>query len=146
MNEENCGMAPDPCAEGGPSRYNLNFGQALDWMRFRRARVRRSGWNGVGMHVAYCPGYPEGIPANYNHARSHGIPEGTTVSIRPYLMMFTADGDYVAWVASQTDLLADDWQVVEEPVETMVVPPRFGKKAQQVARMMGSVGGLKPGR
>ena len=39
-------------------------------------------------------------------------PEGTVCAFRPYLMMRTADGEFVPWVASQSDLLADDWVTV----------------------------------
>lgn len=28
-----------------------------------------------------------------------------------YLMMFTAQGDFVPWLASQTDVLAEDWEL-----------------------------------
>lgn len=40
------------------------------------------------------------------------FPEGTKIDYRPHLDMKTADGSIVPWIASQTDLLADDWQVV----------------------------------
>lgn len=39
-------------------------------------------------------------------------PEGTEITYRAHLDMRTADGSCVPWVASQTDILADDWQVV----------------------------------
>jgi hypothetical protein len=31
----------------------------------------------------------------------------------PYIFMKTVQGDLVPWLASQTDLLAEDWSVVE---------------------------------
>lgn len=89
-----------------------NFGWALEQLRAGR-RLTRHGWNGQGMWIGYQAGYPDGIPINANTANSTGIPEGTVCRFRPYLMMKTADGDFVPWVASQTDLLADDWNVVE---------------------------------
>lgn len=75
-------------------------------------KIARDGWNGKGMFVVYQPGYPGGIAINRNTAQATGIPEGTIKSFRPYLMMYTAQLDFVPWVASQTDLLADDWQTV----------------------------------
>lgn len=37
-----------------------------------------------------------------------------TVTINPHIDMKAADGTYVTgWIASQTDMLADDWYVVE---------------------------------
>ena len=52
------------------------------------------------------------ILINTNTAKATGKPEGTLCVFRPYLMMLTAQGDFVPWVASQSDLLADDWEVV----------------------------------
>lgn len=31
----------------------------------------------------------------------------------PYVFMRTAQNDFVPWLCSQTDLLANDWEVVE---------------------------------
>jgi hypothetical protein len=39
-------------------------------------------------------------------------PEGTEIDYRGHIDMRTADGSIVPWVASQTDLLADDWALV----------------------------------
>lgn len=77
-------------------------------------KMARIGWNGKGMYVVMQQGYPEGIPINANTARATELPEGTVMSFRPYLMMYTAQGDFVPWVASQTDLLAEDWQWVSD--------------------------------
>ena len=38
--------------------------------------------------------------------------EGTTIEYRPHIDMKTADGTVVPWVASQSDILADDWYFV----------------------------------
>lgn len=72
-------------------------------------KVARSGWNGKGMYVALKPGYPNGVPANGVHAATHGVEVGDTVIYRPYLEMKCVDGAFVPWIASQSDLLADDW-------------------------------------
>lgn len=76
-------------------------------------RVQRDGWNGKGMWIAYQPGYPAGIPINANTAKATGLPEGTVCRFLPYVMMKTADGAFVPWLASQTDVLAEDWRVVD---------------------------------
>lgn len=75
-------------------------------------RVARAGWNGKGMYLAYQKAYPQGIPINKNTAEATGIPEGTVCKFLPYVMMKTADGSFVPWLCSQTDLLAEDWEVV----------------------------------
>lgn len=73
------------------------------------SRVARTGWNGRGMYLSYQPGYPDGIPINANMAKATGLPEGTVCKFLPYVTMRTADGAFVPWLASQTDLLAADW-------------------------------------
>lgn len=39
-------------------------------------------------------------------------PEGTEIGYRDHVDMKTAQGDCVPWVCSQSDLLADDWEVI----------------------------------
>lgn len=88
----------------------MDFGWALGALRDAK-RVTRRGWNGKDMFIVLQAGYPDGIPINKNTADATGIEQGTVCRFRPYLMMFTVQGDFVPWVASQTDLLADDWEV-----------------------------------
>jgi hypothetical protein len=89
----------------------MDFGAALDLVKDGN-KIARSGWNGANMWLVYQPGYPDGIPINANTAEATGFPEGEVHVFRPYLMMFTAQADFVPWLASQTDLLAEDWEVV----------------------------------
>lgn len=91
----------------------LNFGQALAHLK-NGIKMSRSGWNGKGMYVVHQRGYPEGIPINSNTARATGLPEGTVCRFLPYLMFRTAQGDFVPWLASQTDILAEDWETASE--------------------------------
>ncbi|GAA2566435.1 hypothetical protein GCM10010435_44570 [Winogradskya consettensis] len=86
----------------------MDFGQALDALK-NGSKVAREGWNGKDMFVVHQKGYPDGIGANANTAEALGVEEGTQLVFRPYLTMRTVDGDFVPWVASQTDLLAEDW-------------------------------------
>jgi hypothetical protein len=88
----------------------MNFGDALEQVKLG-ARIARAGWNGKEMYVAYQPGYPDGIGINANTAAATGIPEGTACRFLPYLMMRTAQGDFVPWAASQPDVLSDDWAI-----------------------------------
>lgn len=76
--------------------------------------IFRRGWNGSGMWLTYQKGYADGIPINRNTAEATGMAEGTVCKFRPYIMMYTAQGDFVPWVASQSDLLAEDWREVGE--------------------------------
>lgn len=87
---------------------SLNFGQALEALK-QGKQVARVGWNGKGMFLFLQPGYPDGVGANPHTAKALGVPEGTAVKVLPYIMMKTVDGSLVPWLASQTDVLADDW-------------------------------------
>lgn len=87
----------------------MNFGQALDSLKLG-AKVTREGWNGAGLWVALSPGFE--LPADrvFSEPIQEEIGTGTGV-FRPYLMMRTVDGEFVPWVATQSDLLCDDWTI-----------------------------------
>jgi hypothetical protein len=90
----------------------MDFGEALQALRSGE-RITRAGWNGPGQFVVFQKGYPDGIAINANTAEATGIAEGTVRRFRPYLMFQTVDGSFVPWVASQSDLLAEDWRIAE---------------------------------
>jgi hypothetical protein len=91
----------------------MDFSYALHALK-EGQKVMRRGWNGKNMWVVLQKGYPDGVPINKNTAEATGVSEGVVCYFRPYLMMRTADFDatFVPWVASQTDILADDWDIV----------------------------------
>ena len=87
----------------------MNFGSALQALK-NGQKVPREGWNGKGMFLFLVPGSVFKV----NRAPLLGIyPEGTEINYRPHIDMKTVDGEIVPWVASQTDVLAEDWCVVE---------------------------------
>lgn len=86
-----------------------NFEWALGELK-DGAKVTRRGWNGPGQWVAMQAGYPEGVAANANMQKVLGVPAGAVIRFRPYLMIRTAQEDYVPWVPTVSDLLAGDWQ------------------------------------
>ena len=90
----------------------MNFGQALEALKEGK-KVTREGWNGKGMFVVRQKGYPEGIPCNKQTAEAFGYEEGSLFKVRPYLQMRCADGTHQMWLASQSDILEEDWLVVE---------------------------------
>ena len=72
-------------------------------------RVARRGWNGANMFIFLV----NGSRFTVNRPPLLGIyPEGTVIDYRAHIDMKTVDGSIVPWVASQTDLLADDWYEV----------------------------------
>ena len=90
----------------------MNFGNAIEAAK-QGKKITRRGWNGKGMWVIYRSGYPNGILCNKNTADAVGIPEGTLFKVRPYLQMKCADDTFQMWLASQSDILAEDWEIVE---------------------------------
>lgn len=69
------------------------IGWAIEQMRSGQ-RVQRAGWNGKGMWLALQ------------------VPDEHSKMGLPYVYMSTVTGQLVPWLASQTDLLAEDWGVV----------------------------------
>jgi hypothetical protein len=87
----------------------LTFGLAVEALRMGK-KVARAGWNGKGMFIFLIPGSTFKV----NRPPLLGIyPEGTEINYCPHIDMKTADGKVVPWLASQTDILAEDWQVAE---------------------------------
>ena len=89
----------------------MNFSKALTAIK-DGDRLTRKGWNGTGMFVYLVPGSTFTV----NRAPLPGIyPEGTQIDYLPHIDLRTADGKCVPWLASQADLLADDWQFAPGP-------------------------------
>jgi len=92
----------------------MNFGQAIEALKAGK-RVSRSGWNGKGMWLALSPG-ATALPAEKFWAgpnRDYALERGGTADVLPCITMKTATGEILmGWLASQTDMLADDWGVV----------------------------------
>lgn len=99
----------------------LSFGHAIDALKTGR-RLRRAGWNGKGMYIWLEDGsFDRGddlaqMPALINgvDSRLFELADRGTITRMPHLCMRAADGATVTgWLASQTDMLAEDWQIVE---------------------------------
>jgi hypothetical protein len=87
----------------------LTFGLAIEALKLGK-RVARAGWNGRGMFLFLVPGSTFQV----NRPPLLGIyPEGTAINYCPHIDMKTADEKVVPWLASQTDVLAEDWQIME---------------------------------
>lgn len=84
----------------------LTFGLAIESLK-KGMKVAREGWNGKGMWLRYID--PQNNPYSMstdNHPDAIGTP-------CPWIGMKTADNGFVPWLASQTDMLAEDWMIVE---------------------------------
>lgn len=86
----------------------MSFGLAIEAMKLGN-KVARAGWNGKGMWIGIvtADNYSINI-APYDDGQD--IPE--IKSLLPWIGMKTADNKFVPWLASQTDMLAEDWTVV----------------------------------
>lgn len=78
----------------------MNFGQALEALKGGQ-KVSRAGWNGKGLWLELQR------------------PDAHSKMTLPYIFMSypddakTTPGARVPWLASQTDVLAEDWEIVE---------------------------------
>jgi hypothetical protein len=76
-------------------RSHFSFGAALRVLK-AGGRVTRLGWNGPGQFLAMQ------------------VPDENSKMSLPYIYIHTVQGDRVPWLASQTDLLMDDWERLYE--------------------------------
>ena len=81
----------------------MNFGEAIKALK-EGQRVARSGWNGKSMWLCLVEGYSY----NPNEGATHAL----GCQKLPWIGMKTADNSFVPWLASQTDMLAEDWVVI----------------------------------
>jgi len=70
-----------------------SFGWAIQRMK-EGAKISRRGWNGKGMYLQLQ------------------VPDKHSKMTLPYIYMATVQGDLVPWLASQTDMLMEDWEEV----------------------------------
>jgi hypothetical protein len=71
----------------------MTFGEALQVLRDGKNVTRRS-WNGKGQYLGLQ------------------LPDLGSMNTLPYIYIVTVTGDRVPWIASQTDMLDVDWEVV----------------------------------
>ena len=76
------------------SRDAMSFGHAIRVLNLG-LKVARQGWNGKGMWLKLQE------------------PTESSEMTLPFISMKTADENHVPWLASQTDILANDWMIVE---------------------------------
>lgn len=71
-------------------KEDMTFGEAIEALKSDR-RVSRQGWNGKGQFLGLQ------------------LPDSMSQNTLPYIWIRTAQGQRVPWLASQTDMLAEDW-------------------------------------
>jgi len=83
----------------------MDFSKALNMCKAGKS-IRRTGWNGKDQYVYYVKA------GKYSPASkiAQVAFRGQDVPYRDYLAMKTVQNDVVPWIASQSDLLCDDWE------------------------------------
>lgn len=79
----------------------LPFGVAIEALK-QGHKACRSGWNGKGMWLSFIP------KSHWETTRGLEMLDGL-----PWIGMKTVDDKFVPWLASQTDVLAEDWLIIE---------------------------------
>ena len=90
----------------------MNFGEAIEKMKSGN-KVCRSGWNGKGVFIYLVKGRTVFKSDLVNEAKfNYPLGKDCHVDICDHIDMKAADGSIViGWLASQTDMLAEDWEV-----------------------------------
>lgn len=71
----------------------LSFGEAIEKLK-TGLQVNRKNWNGAKQYLELQ------------------VPDKNSKMTLPYIYITTVQGDRVLWLASQSDMLATDWQTV----------------------------------
>ena len=84
----------------------MDFGQAIQLVK-KRKRVQREGWNGKGQYIelAMC--------ISYTNANGQVINAEHDAIGNSAIAFVGTSGVQLGWLASQADMLANDWKEVE---------------------------------
>ena len=82
----------------------MTFGFAIEAMK-KGKKVARKGWNGKGMYLFKSPKVGCQMHKQYTGKDINDLQE--------FIVMKAADDTLVPWLASQTDVLAEDWMIIE---------------------------------
>lgn len=89
----------------------MNFGQALEALKNGKL-VQRTGWNGKGMFLWLVKASDWKCEVDDDLVR-HFYATHDDVGYAPWIGMKTNKDKLVPWLASQTDMLAEDWEIFE---------------------------------
>lgn len=103
--------SPKQVFEDAYRSENFTFGQAIAFMKVGK-RVARTGWHDKGMFLFIVSGkcITEEINDCYGDNYRYEKDEAS-IPVLDAIYMKTANGCLVPWLASQTDVLSEDWQL-----------------------------------
>lgn len=97
----------------------MDFGEAIREAK-QGSKVARQKWNGKNMFIVFMSGMTlppyntQGTSRKVNDRTAQFIGEDKPLNSQPYFAMYNAQEEWIpGWVASQSDMLDDDWYVVE---------------------------------
>ena len=97
----------------------MDIGLAIKYAK-QGKKIAREGWNDTGMYIVlmpelYLPPYnTTDTIRKVNDRTAKYIGEDTPLDSQAYFAMFTATKQWQpGWVASQADLLSEDWVVLD---------------------------------
>jgi len=99
---------------------DMPFGHAIEAAKQGRKIARRK-WNGKDMYVVYMeklmlpPYNTAGTDRKVNDRTARFIGKDQPLNCQPYFAMFNAQKEWIpGWLASQSDMLDDDWYILED--------------------------------
>lgn len=102
----------------------MTFGHAIEVAKMG-FKIARKNWNGKNMFVVYMeplqlpPYNTQGTSRKVNDRTAKWIGEDKPLNCQPYFAMYNAQEEWIpGWLASQSDMLSEDWYVVEQPIPT----------------------------
>lgn len=103
---------------------NLNFGQAIEALK-QGKRVARQGWNGKGLFVFMqvpsmigaeiipkMQSLPQAVKDEFTR-RFEKDPSNAFIEYKNQLAMVYPDNNIYGWVASPSDVLENDWCILD---------------------------------
>jgi len=96
----------------------MKFGEAIEATKEGK-RITRAGWNGEGMFVFQRPSdtlendFLPKVKSLPESVKEFLVKQNRPIEFLSYLCLYSADGKIVnGWLASQTDMLSEDWIVL----------------------------------
>lgn len=86
----------------------FDFGTAIQLLKAGE-KVARQGWNGKGMYLFLVNG--DAVTQAIDECYGNPAQAESSLPVLDAIYMKTADNKLVPWLASQTDMLAEDWQL-----------------------------------
>lgn len=107
----------------GRGCVNISFGMAIEAMK-RGKRVCRAGWNGKGMYLWLLPASEVKKEWCKDQRLIEAMGDRDAIKCLGSIRMFTADGSVLTgWLASQTDILSEDWMILADNGDSTQVAP-----------------------